>query len=128
VTASALEALERLFADIAAHEESAPVARAWSTPSAPLARVAIDPWDDGAIGGADVRFAPGSGPTLAEVADRFGAWGEPPRLTSGTRVLRAEWWREGLPVRVILLVRDPPADDEPLDELTIQRGRWPPAG
>lgn len=120
-------ALERLCADVAGHEVSAPVARAWAVPAAPLAAVAIEPWDDGAIGGADVRFVAGSGPTLAELAARFGALAELPRLPSGTLVLRGEWWREGLPVRVILLVRDPPVDGEPVQVLTVQRGRWAPA-
>ena len=94
MTSAALEALERLCADVAAHEASAPVTRAWASPPPPLAAVTVDPWDDDAIGGADVRFAAGRGPTLAALAARFGPLAELPRLPSGTLVLRAEWWRE----------------------------------
>jgi hypothetical protein len=123
-----LDTLERLLSDVAAHAASAPVAGAWATAPAPLAAVAIDPWDDGATGGADVRFAPGEGPTVAALAARFGALDPAPRLPEGTLVLRGEWWREGLPVRVILLLRDPPPDGEPVEELRVQRGLWPPGG
>jgi hypothetical protein len=43
-------------------------------------------------------------------------------MPSGTRVLRALWRREDMPVNVVLLVYSPPEAREPLDRIVVQRG------
>ena len=115
-------ALDGIMGELAAAPDAASFAARWESAPAPFAAVAVDDWDEHVVGGAELVFADAERPSIAELEAAFGAFGAPPSMPSGTRFLRGEWWREGMPVRVVLLVYSPPGRDAPLERLVLQRG------
>ena len=108
--------------ELAAVEDVGSFAACWESDPAPFAAVEVASWEEYAGGGAEVVFRDGTGPTLAQMEAAFGPFTEPPRVYPARRVLRGEWWREGMPVRVIMLIYSPPEGDEPVEALVLQPG------
>jgi hypothetical protein len=123
------QALRRLAEDVAQAGDVQARAAAWESSPAPFASVEFQLNDGEAPPAVDVAFAEGAAPSVADLEDAFGGFVETPRLpSSGRRVLRGQVWRDGMPARVVILVYDPPAHDEPLAALHLQRGGPRPAG
>jgi hypothetical protein len=136
---AARAALERLLADLCADGESAAFLARWgeavpseratrrlhvAAPADPaFAWLEVRPWDGGAIGGVEVGFAAGEGPSVGELEAWFGPLHELPAAPDGDPLLSGEWRRDDLPVGATLLVPPPDAPDAPVDELTLRRGR-----
>jgi hypothetical protein len=139
VSGAARAALERLLADLCADGESAAFLARWgdavpserstrrlhiAAPADPaLAWLEVRPWDGGAIGGVEVAFADGQGPTRDELEAWFGSLHELPAAPEGEPLLSAEWRRDDLPVGATLLVPLPDPPGAPVAELTLRRGR-----
>jgi hypothetical protein len=117
-----IEALEDFMAELASAGDVESFAARWEAEPAPFASVTVTSWEEYAGGGAEIAFAEGAKPSVAELEAAFGPFSEPPRMPSGTRVLRALWRREDMPVNVVLLVYSPPEAREPLDRIVVQRG------
>lgn len=78
MTPAAVGVLEEVAADLAVSEGAEAFARRWRAPSPPLREIAVRPWNADVAGGADVIFAEGAGPTIAQLAERFGELVEAP--------------------------------------------------
>ena len=122
-----IAALERLMTDLACAGSVAEFEDRWVSSPSPFAAVSVRSWEEHVGGGAEVEFAPGAGPSLAQLEAAFGAFSEPPRAPAGRRHLRGTWWKEGMPARVVLLVYSPPPADESLERIMVQRGELRPA-
>ena len=121
-----IDALQSFMRELAAADDVGSFARRWESDPAPFAAVEVTSWEEYAGGGAEVVFAEGTGPTVAQLELAFGPFTEPPRAYPARRALRGEWWREGMPVRVVLLIY-PPDGDGPLERLVLQPGSPPAA-
>jgi hypothetical protein len=123
------DVLADLMRRLSAGGDAAEFAQRWERSPAPFASVTVRSWasEERPWSDVDVAFAPGAAPTLAELEAAFGPFTEPPRLSSGTRRLRGEWWEDGMPVRVVLNIKPAPAGrDEPLAGLSLQTGMTAP--
>jgi hypothetical protein len=120
-----IEDLERFMAELASADDAESFARRWEPAPAPFAAVEVSSWEEYVSGGAEVVFADDAKPTLAQLEAVFGPFTEGLRAFPARRVLRGAWWREGMPIRIVLLIYSPPEGDEPLDRLVLQRGIAP---
>ena len=94
-----IEELADVMRRLSAGGDAAELAQGWEQSAAPFASVTVRSWasEERPWSDVDIAFAPGEAPTLAELEAAFGPFSEPPRLSSGTRRLRGEWWETRCP-------------------------------
>ncbi len=133
--------LDELLWSLSAAETSAAFAERWgaaapdpivpgrmriAAPAPGVATVAIVPWEDGGVGGAEIELDAAAAPTRAELADWLGPLEQAPRLHPGPGELVAHWWRAGAPVDVAVIFHDP-GETGRVERLFARRGRSAPA-